>query len=156
MAVTVVKDAKKAAKKLKKATKIKVAGIVEKLNALGDAYIEMHPVSEKLKGLTKAWKPLFSEVQDFVDEDNARDKEVILKSDRYAATFTAHGNMAACTDAKLAYNMLNKVQKGLGIELMSFPVGELKKYLTPAQMDRVVTMTRSKARSVKVIKLDAE
>lgn len=158
MAITVVKDkADKAKKKSKKGkTKKAVEGIIAKINELGDIYKVMKPVADALKDHQKDWKPVFSEVQDFVDTDNAADKEVTVKTDKYAATFTPHGNMSKCSDPKKAYNMLNKVQAGLGVELMTFPVGELKKYLTPAQMEQVVTMERSKARSVTVVDLSDE
>lgn len=152
MAVTVVKKSK-AAKAEK--TKTKTEGIIARVNDLGDLYVKMRPLEDKVTALKKEWKPLFSEIQEFVDESNEPDAEVTLKSDKYAATFTKHGKTNAVNDAKACFDILEEIQEGLGWELMTFGVTELKKYLSPMQLEKVLKENPAgRARSVKVAKLE--
>ncbi len=127
--------------------------ITKKLNELGDIYLKLAPIKTKTKKLADQYKPLFEAVQDFVDIDAAPDDEVDLKTDRYAAAFGQHGNASKCTAPGKAFKMLEAVEKGLGQKLMTFGITDLKKYLTPEQVLKVVTTERSKARTLKIIKI---
>ena len=130
------------------------AQIIKKLDELGGIYLKLAPLKTKTKKLTDQYKPLFEAVQDFVDVDAAPDDEVTLKTDKFAAAFGQHGNQSKCFAPGKAFKMLEAVEKGLGQKLMTFTVGDLNKYLTPEQVLKCVKTERSKARTLKIIKLD--
>ena len=130
--------------------------IAKKLNDLGDLYLKLAPLKVKTKKITDQYKPLFEAVQDFIDVDSDPDEEVTLKTDKYAAAFGQHGNASKCSAPGKAFKMLEAVEKGLGQKLMTFGITDLKKYLTPEQVLKVVTTERSKARTVKIIKISDE
>jgi hypothetical protein len=128
--------------------------IAAKLDELGDLYMEMLPAKKTVAGLQKAYKPLFEQVQDFVDQDAEADEEVSLTTERYASVFGPHGNMTEVTKPGLCFKMLEGIQKGLGQELMTYAITDLRKYLTEDQFEQVTKTTRRKARTVKFAKID--
>jgi hypothetical protein len=128
--------------------------IVAKLDSLGDLYLKLAPLKAKTSKLTKEYKPLFEAIQDFIDIDALPDEEVSLTTEKYAAAFGQHGNASMVAAPGKAFKMLEAVEKGLGQKLMSFKVTDLNKYLTPEQVGKCVTTERTKARTVKIIKLD--
>jgi hypothetical protein len=156
MAVTIQKKGKVAKKKAKAKATTKPSIATKLVNKLGDMYREMAPHEAALKPLKKSWKPLYSEVQAIVDEKNKASEEASLKTEKYVAAFTAHGNSTSISDAHKCFELLESVKKGLAWELMGFGITELRKYLTPDQFELVTATTRSTARSVTITYLDDE
>lgn len=160
MAVTIQKNKAKAKPEQKQDEVIDTSEmsvedqIAVKLDELGDLYMALLPAKKNVAELQKKYKPLFEIIEDFVDEDSAPDEEVTLSTDKYAAVFSAHGNMTKVVAPGKTFKMLESIEKGLGQRLMSFPVTELRKYLTEDQFNSVTETTRSKARTVKIAELD--
>jgi hypothetical protein len=140
-----------------KKTKTAEPGVlIELVNELGDLHRKMAPLQDSVKEYQKVWKPLFSDVVEKVDVDNDDDKKVSVKTDRYVAAFTEHGNTTAVTDAQAVFKMLDKVEKGLAWKLMGFGITDLRKYLTPKQFDSITETERTKARSITLTYLDED
>lgn len=150
MAVTVKK---KATTKAAKTSALE--SIIEQANALGALAMKLTPAKARVQKIEKEYKPLFSEVQTYVDDNNALDVEVTLKTDEYALTFTKHPETFD-VDGPAAAALLDEVEPGLAQKLMTFSVTDLRKYLTPAQFDAVTEGNHKRSRSLKVAKIDDE
>lgn len=128
--------------------------IAQKLDELGDLYVQLIPAKKAVAGLQKQYKPLFEVIEEFVDTDAEPDEEVTLQTDKYAAVFGAHANQTKVVAPGKTFKILESIEKGLGQKLMSFSITELRKYLTEDQFNSVTETTRSKARTVKIAELD--
>jgi hypothetical protein len=150
MAITVKKKAL--------ATKAKAAvdttGINETIDQMGDIYMKLTPAKDRVRKLEKEYKPLFTEVQAFVDLIAPDHEEYTISSERYAATFTPHPETKTIVSGKAVYDALEEVQPGLGDTLMQFSITDLGKYLPGNVIDKLVSKNRTKARSVKVAKIE--
>lgn len=151
MAVTIKKKA--TAKATGKTAALE--SIIEKANALGALAMKLTPAKARVQKIEKEYKPLFSTVQEYVDDNNALDAEVTLKTDEFALTFTKHPETFD-VDAAAAAELLDAVEPGLAQKLMTFSVTDLRKYLTPAQFDAVTEGNHKRSRSLKVAKIDDE
>lgn len=76
------------------------------------------------------------------------------------STLTVHGTKGSVkigkeaiarklTDKEAAIDMLEEVEEGLAFELAEFKLGDLDKYLTPEQLEKVLTTNWSGKRSIK-------
>ncbi len=147
MSVTVVKSKTKTTGSQVEDLESEIAVKVTEYGKLSD---ERAPLDKQIKAIDKKMKPLRSELQTHVDEHVGDDEELALKSQDYIAAFGTKGNATSVTDAHSVFQMLEAIEAGLAWQIMSYGITELRKYLTPAQFDKVTNTERSKARGIKV------
>lgn len=127
--------------------------IALKVTEYGKLSDQRAPLDKKIKAIDKKMKPLRSELETHVDEHTKEDEELALKSQDYIAAFGAKGNTTSVTSVQKVFQMLEAIEEGLAWQIMSFGITEMKKYLTPAQLEKVTDVKRTKARGVKVTKI---
>ena len=70
---------------------------------------------------------------------------------KYKIEYTAKGMARDITNKSVALKMLEKVKKGLAMELAKIGLGDLDKYLTPDQLEKVTKSEQRNARRKKIV-----
>lgn len=125
--------------------------VVEQVDTYAQNLMDINEAVEAVKGLVADNKKAFPELQAHLDLTTPPDKGGALAGEKFILDFKPHGNQTTVTDAAKAFQLLEKVQKGLAKELMTFSITDLRKYLTPAQLEEVSIMEPKKARQVSAI-----
>jgi len=73
-----------------------------------------------------------------------------LVGTHFAAKISKGSNVRSITDKDHLVDTLETVKEGLAIELATFKIGDLDKYLTPDQQAEVLTTQATKRRTLKI------
>jgi len=81
---------------------------------------------------------------ELVGELGLKDSETkTIKGEKRVAKVGKMGTARKVKDTQRLVKFLNDIEPNLALELMSFKLGDLDKYLTPEQLDRVLTLTNT-------------
>ncbi len=111
---------------------------------LAKAMDKLKPYLEKISGLEKQFS-------DAVDESAEAADEFTLEGVKFNIDYTAKGMAREITNKGAALKMLEKVKKGLAMELAKIGLGDLDKYLTPDQLKKVTKSEQRNARRKKIV-----
>ncbi len=123
--------------------------------AMIDEYVlltkKLAKATEKLKPYLEKISTMEKQFSDAVDESAEAADEFTLEGVKFNIEYTAKGNARDITDKITALKMLEKVKKGLAMELAKIGLGDLDKYLTPDQLAKVTKSEQRNARRKKVV-----
>jgi hypothetical protein len=106
---------------------------------------------EKLKPYLDKISEMEKEFAEAVDGAVGPAEEFTLDGVEFAIAYTAKGNARDITDKAAAFKLLEKVKKGLALELAKVGLGDLDKYLTPEQVAKVTETEARNARRKKIV-----
>jgi hypothetical protein len=106
---------------------------------------------EKLKPYLDKISEMEKEFSVAVDESVGPAEEFTLEGVEFNIDYTSKGNARDITDKATAFKLLEKVKKGLALELAKVGLGDLDKYLTPEQVAKVTVTEARNARRKKIV-----
>lgn len=107
-------------------------------------------VKQATQNLTKVQKPFIAHL----DAMDLEPKETLLVNDKEsdkALKVSGLTESRTITDNALVYDYLEEIQKGLALKLMTFRLGDLDKYLNPAQLEKVTESSYGGNRRITVV-----
>lgn len=110
------------------------------------AEAKLKPHKDKLAKLRGA-------LDEHVDLITTPEGETTVEGFDHGLEFSPKGKATDVTDMKGAAKMLEGVKKGLVMDLVKLGIGDLRKYLTPEQVEEVTKEEYRNARRIKVIEL---
>ncbi len=122
--------------------------LVDEYVALG---AKLAKAQEKLKPYLDKLASLDKQFSDAVEESAEAADEFTLEGVKYKIEYTAKGMARDITNKSVALKMLEKVKKGLAMELAKIGLGDLDKYLTPDQLEKVTKSEQRNARRKKIV-----
>ena len=149
MAVTVkTKPAKKVS------TKTTPEGQMAQLvDEIGDIEKQIAAMMVDLEPLTKQHAKKKAELLEWVNKTHVPSDKTSVEGKEYEAEVSAKGNKTTITDIEKLFKLFKKIEAGLVFELMKFNIGDIRKYLTPKQIEQVTKTERVNERTVKISKL---
>ncbi len=123
-----------------------VAQVVDELGELKKRLVK---AAQRMKPMEKSYSILETSVIEWVDSIKSADQGHICMGEHYAMDVTEKGNSSKVTNPEAVFKLLNKVEKGLAVKLMTFGIGDLRKYLTPTQFESMVKTERTSKRQLK-------
>ena len=135
---TVTKKKAKAKAKAKASGKARVTPIeLDKVDQYVNLDRKIAAAEAKLKPYKAKRDELNVELLEFVDATTKPLETKTLEGEEFSIEFSAKGKTTDITDKIAAAKMLEKVKKGLAMELATFGITALKDYLTPEQMKEI-------------------
>lgn len=154
--ITIVKKKAKAKKKAKmKAGTYETPAdvLADKIDQLAkwDALAKEHQAT--LAAIKKDLDAGMKDLVGLVNKTHSDDTKVTIKGKEHSITFGIKSTLRSVTDDREAVIAeLEKVDPGLALALAKFGLGDLDKYLTPPQVEKLVTVKRG-GRSSKFLPL---
>ncbi len=149
MSVTINKQKSKGAAKSKSATHSKISHCIDEM---GELDVRISELQCSIEPLSKKYGVLQSELCELVDEQLKPEQKKTFEGEVYEADVSAKGNSTTITNMKKVFNLFKDAGDDLHFELMKFNIGDLRKYLSPKQIEKVTETERTGKRSVKISK----
>lgn len=121
--------------------------IVEAVDEYGEERAKLMAKMAKLEPLQKKVSGLENDLRTYVDLHTPKDEEAKLEGEKYEALFGKMGNQAEITDKALVREMLGDE---LFFELAKISITDLRSYLNPKQLKKVLQEERKMKRRIKV------
>ena len=141
---------KTSAKKKANNTQVHEEAILTAATELEDLYKKQAALKKKMTPIAAAIKEQEEIIQHSSNELYGADDKVTIEGDELAVVLGARGKSTLVTDLVAALKMLDKVKKGLSTEIISLPIGKLKEYLNPIELDQVTETIQEGKRSIKI------
>lgn len=108
-------------------------------------------VKVELKELEGLYAEAMEPINDYVDAHYPADQSVVLAGHASTLQLGARTNKATVTDKVALYGSLESIQDGLFFELAGVGVGDIRKYLPPSDVEKVLTEEPTGARRAKFV-----
>lgn len=122
---------------------------------LVDEYVlltrKLEKAQAKLKPYLEKISAMENQFSEAVEESAEAADEFTLQGVKFDIEYTAKGMARDITNKSAALKMLEKVKKGLAMELAKIGLGDLDKYLTPDQLAKVTKSEQRNARRKKIV-----
>lgn len=131
-------------------------GMIDDAGAKQDKYKAIQAKASSAKKEFDDAKSTFYKTVIEPAEDNNElpvDAKETIDGKEYRAEIGKHAITRKVADLKGVFVALENVQEGLALQLMSFKLTDLDKYLTKAQLDKLLKVDRAELRPVKFSKL---
>lgn len=138
------------------AKKLKAPALVDRIGELQEeeeklnADILQDPRMKKLLSLQKERQKVEEDLRAQACTDENIGEQVLVHGTNYSAKFSPSPLKRAISDKDALVEILEGVQEGLAIQLATFGIGDLDKYLTPPQMEQVTIAERKGKRTLKI------
>ena len=150
MSVKIITKATQAAEAVKKSEAqlldMAICEAVDAVAATEAAYKASKKVTEKLE---KEYKNAKEHLETLAEQAMEPGDSKHYTGEKSTVDIGPRAWKITAINTDVAFQLLNKVKKGLAFELMKFNAGDLEKYLTPEQVDQVIVRERAGSRSFK-------
>ena len=152
MAVTISKNKKKVQKKPKAKASATPIYIEEAIDQIGELQAKLEPLEDQIQPITAEIAKLKKTVLEYTDEAYPPEEKTTLYGDEYSVEWSAKGNATDITDMEAVQEILESVEEGLFLILAKVGITDLKKYMTPKQLEKCTETVRRNARRLKLLK----